>query len=157
MRVILTDEEMLECAKDGALRLINALSARRTGAHGFNRDHERWQIDIEGVATERAAAKALGLPYTATVGELDTDEGDIGPDLQVRGTKYGTGSLLVHDRDHDHHKFILVTGIYGNYDVRGWIFARDGKDKKLWKEYKGRGAYWVPQKLLHPLDTLELP
>lgn len=154
MRIALTDEEMEFCVMSGGRRTINALSRGRRGAHGFNRDFERWQIDIEGVMTEMAAAKALGLTYTPTVGRLDSDEGDVGPGLQVRGTKYATGSLLVHDSDHDDHRFILVTGIYGVYDIRGWIFARDGKDKKLWKEYKGRGAYWVPQAKLLPLAEL---
>lgn len=157
MEVALTDEEMEFCVLAGARRTINALANRRKGAHGFNRDFERWQIDIEGVMTEYAAAKALSLPYEPTVGRLDTDEGDIGTDLQVRGTKYGSGSLLVHKTDHDHHIFILVTGIYGNYHVRGWIRAAEGKLDALWKDYKGRGAFWVPQSALHPLSELEMP
>lgn len=155
-RIALTDEEMLSCVTAGASRTINALSRGRRGAHGFNRDFERWQIDIEGVMTEMAAAKALGLTYTPTVGRLDSDEGDIGPGLQVRGTKYATGSLLVHDSDHDSHRFILVTGIYGVYDIRGWIYASEGKKPELWKVYKKRGAFWVAQELLRPLNTLEL-
>lgn len=157
MRVALTDEELLRFGGAGLARCVNALSMRRNGAHGFNRNFERWQIDVEGVLTEAAAAKALGLEYEATVGELDSLTGDIGPGLQVRGTKYTTGSLLIHDSDQDDHIFILVTGSYGVYDVRGWIYARDGKDKSLWKEYKGRGAYWVPQERLAPMATLPFP
>jgi hypothetical protein len=157
VRIALTDEEMAMGAAAGCARLINALSKRRVGAHGFNRNYERWQIDVEGVLTEAAAAKALNLPYTPCVGELDTLLGDIGPNLQVRGTKYSSGSLLVHDKDQDDHIFILVTGIYGVYDIRGWIKAKDGKLKKLWKEYKNRGAYWVPQDRLKPMSELVLP
>lgn len=156
MRVALSDEQLLEWGSAGMSRTINALSMGRRGAHGFNRFSERWQIDVEGTLTEGAAALALGLPYEPCVGELDTVDGDIGPGLQVRGTKYAKGSLLVHDSDHDEHRFILVTGIYGVYDVRGWIYAKEGKQKKYWKVYKERGAYWVPQSALRPLDTLDV-
>lgn len=157
MRVALTTEEMVKYASAGVSRCANALEKRRVGAHGFDRNHERWQIDVEGVLTEAAAAKALNLPYEPVVGALDTMLGDIGPGLQVRGTKYSSGSLLIHAKDLDDHKFILVTGIYGIYDIRGWIHARDGKLDKLWKQYKGRGAYWVGQEWLRPIDELELP
>lgn len=157
MRIALTSEELLLFGSAGLNRAINAMEKRRAGAHGFDRFTERWQIDVEGVLTEAAAAKALGLPYEPCVGELDTLDGDIGPGLQVRGTKYSSGCLLVHDSDVDDHRFILVTGIYGVYDIRGWIFAKDGKKKSLWKVYKDRGAYWVPQDKLRPMDTLELP
>ncbi len=154
MRVALTTEELCTYGAQGVARCANAMEKRRQGAHGFDRNYERWQIDVEGVLCEAAAAKALSLPYEAVVGRLDTDEGDIGKGLQVRGTKYNTGSLLVHASDRDDDKFILVTGAYGVYDIRGWIHARDGKVDKLWKEHRGRGAYWVPQEFLKPIETI---
>lgn len=157
MRVALTTDEMILYGGAGIARCAHALEARRVGAHGFDRHDERWQIDVEGLLSEYAAAKGLGLPYEPTVGMLDTLLGDIGPGLQVRSTKYPKGSLLVHDKDDDDHAFILVTGRYGIYDIRGWIFAKEGKKKKYWKTYKERGAYWVPQEALRPLDTLKLP
>ncbi len=154
MRIALTDEEMEACCLAGCRRTINALSKRRIGAHGFDRNHERWQIDVEGVMTEKAAANALNLPYEPVVGRLDTSEGDIGPGLQVRGTKYHSGSLLVHNSDSDEDYFILVTGIYGVYDIRGWIQAKYAKQERLWKQYKGRGAFWVGQEYLQPMVKL---
>ena len=157
MRVAFTAEELIEYGTHGVARCAFALEKGRQGAHGFDRHDERWQIDVEGVLTEAAAAKALGLPYSPTVGELDTSVGDIGPTLQVRGTKYPKGSLLMHDKDVDDHSYILVTGRYGVYDVRGWIYGREGKHKPFWKDYKGRGAYWVPQEKLRPMDSLVLP
>lgn len=157
MRVALTTEELILYGTAGLSRCANALERRRVGAHGFNRDYERWQIDVEGVLTEYAAAKALGLSYEPVVGQLDTNDGDIAPGIQVRGTKYSSGSLLVHDSDPDDHAFILVTGIYGVYDIRGWIFGREGKEESRWKVYKRRGAYWNAQDVLRSIDTLELP
>lgn len=157
MRVAFTAEELVRYGTAGLARCANALEMRCQGAHGFDRYSERWQIDVEGVLTEAAAAKALGVPYEPCVGELDTLAGDIAPGIQVRGTRYPKGSLLIHDKDQDDHAFILVTGIYGVYDIRGWIWASEGKDKSRWKEYKGRFAYWNPQEVLRPIDTLVMP
>jgi hypothetical protein len=157
IRVTFTDEEMYKCVQWGGKRTISALNKGRKGAHGFNRDYERWSIDIEGVATELAAAKALGLPYEPVVGSLDTDLGDIAPGLQVRGTRYPQGSLLIHKSDHDEDRFILVTGVTGDYRVRGWIKAGDGKIDSLYREYKGRWAYWVGQNWLKPMSELVVP
>lgn len=157
MRVALTTDEMILYGSAGIARCANAMERQRKGAHGFNRDYERWQIDVEGLLAEAAAAKALSLPYSPVVGRLDTHEGDIGPGLQVRSTKYNTGSLLVHDRDPEDDIFILVTGVYGIYDIRGWIKAKHAKQPQLWKVYKGRGAFWVPQSMLQPMAKLVLP
>jgi hypothetical protein len=157
MRIAFTSEEMIRYGTLGLSRCAYALEDRRQGAHGFDRHDERWQIDVEGVLTEAAAAKALGLPYEPVVGELDTLWGDIAAGIQVRGTKYPKGSLLVHDKDPDDHAYVLVTGKYGVYDIRGWIFAREGKVKELWKEHKNRGAYWVPQDRLRPMESLVVP
>ena len=157
MRVALTTVEMIEYGSAGIARCANAIEKQRKGAHGFNRDYERWQIDVEGLLAEAAAAKALNLPYSPTVGRLDTQGGDIGRGLQIRSTKYSTGSLLVHDRDPEDDIFILVTGIYGIYDIRGWIKAIHAKQQDWWRVYKGRGAYWVGQEFLQPMDKLELP
>lgn len=153
MRIELTTEELVRYGAAGVARCANAMAKRRQGAHGFDRNDERWQIDVEGVLTEAAAAKALGVPYDPVVGSLDTDKGDIAPGIQVRGTKYPKGSLLVHDSDRDRDIFILVTGRYGVYDIRGWIRAEYGKLPNLWKTYKGRGAYWVGQEFLAPFDA----
>ena len=144
---------MIRYGSAGIARCAGAMSKRRQGAHGFDRNDERWQIDVEGVLCEAAAAKALGVPYEPVVGMLDTDLGDVAPGVQVRGTKYPQGSLLVHDSDRDRDKFILVTGKYGIYDMRGWIHAEHGKLPHLWKVYKGRGAYWVGQQFLKPFDA----
>ena len=153
----MTTEQLVTLGSAGLARCANALEMRRVGAHGFDRHNERWQIDVEGVLTEGAAALALGVPYEPAVGELDTLWGDIAAGIQVRGTRYPKGSLLIHDRDMDDHAYILVTGIYGVYDIRGWIWGKEGKKKKYWKVYKERGAYWVPQEALRPIDSLVLP
>ena len=147
MIVEFTPDELRMWAHRGVDRRCSAIEAGRKGAHGFNRD-DFWQIDIEGLLAEAAVAKAVGVYYAPITGALDTTLGDILPGVQIRSTKYDSGSLLVHDSDHDDHRFILVTGASGKYRIAGWCYGREGKDKKFWKTYKGRSCYWVPQNAL---------
>lgn len=144
MRVTLTEQELRIAATAGIERRLSAMQNQRQGAHGFNRD-DFWQLDIEGLCAEWAVAKALGVYYVPVVGELDTELGDVLPNVQVRSTKYETGHLLVHKTDPDDHRFVLVTGGCGNYVIPGWIYGRDAKREEWWKTHKGRSAYWVPQ------------
>lgn len=147
MIVEFTPDELRMWAHRGVDRRCSAIESGRKGAHGFNRD-DFWQIDIEGLLAEAAVAKALGCYYAPVTGSLDTTLGDILPGVQIRSTKYDSGSLLVHDSDHDDHRFILVVGASGKYRIAGWLRGEDGKKKKFWKTYKGRGCYWVPQTAL---------
>ena len=160
MRIELTEKELVKIGTYGLQRCAMSLSVGRRGAHGFDRNHERWQIDVEGVLTEYAAAKALGVSYHPVTDRSDTELGDIAPGLQVRGTKYPNGNLIMHKTDVDEHVFILVTGVYGRYDVRGWIQAKEGKKQKYWRGNPANTrppCFWVPQDALKPIDTLRWP
>ena len=72
MKVALTTDEIIKYGSLGVRRCANALDVGRTGAHGFNREDDRWNIDVEGVLCEYAAAKALGIDYDPIVDGLDT-------------------------------------------------------------------------------------
>lgn len=157
MKVELTSDEMRLAAVAGVNRRINAMERRRRGAHGFDRDHEAWQIDVEGCLAEAAVAKALGLGFDPVVGRLDTAEGDVAAGVQVRSTRYGydrdnVGCLLMHDSDADSDAFVLVCGSYGRYRLAGWIRGGDGKQPAFHRNHKGRWAYWVEQRFLRPFD-----
>lgn len=151
MRIEFTHDEIRRWAYAGVDRRVSAMAAGRKGAHGFNRD-DFWQLDLEGLLAEAAVAKALGVYFSPVTGQLDTTLGDVLPGLQVRSTKYKSGSLLVHERDPDDDRFLLVVGAQGVYDIPGWIHGRDGKKPEFWKVYKDRGAFWVPQAALQPFD-----
>jgi hypothetical protein len=157
MKVDLTPEEMRRWAYAGVDRRISAMAMGRKGAHGFDREFEAWQIDIEGLLAEAAVAKALNLWFSPITGELDTHLGDVAPGIQVRSTRHGydktnIGNLLIHDSDKDDDRFILVVGSYGKYRIAGWIHGRDGKQEKWKRQHKGRWAYWVQQENLKPFE-----
>lgn len=152
MIVTFTPDEMRRWAYAGVDRRVSAIEKGRRGAHGFNRD-DFWQLDVEGMLAEAAVARALGVFFSPVTGHLDTALGDVIPGVQVRSTKYKSGSLLVHDSDADDDRFLLVTGSSGTYHLAGWIMGSKGKLKKFIKEYKGRSAYWVPQSALTPFSV----
>jgi hypothetical protein len=154
MDVTFDFDEIRRWAYAGVDRRVSALQKGRKGAHGFNRS-DFWQLDVEGLLAEAAVAKALGLYYAPVTGELDTLLGDVMQGVQVRSTKYLSGSLLVHKTDADDDKFLLVVGASGKYRIAGWIFGRDGKKREFSKTYKGRTAFWVPQEALVPFRREE--
>ena len=152
MRIEFSADEIRRWAYAGVDRRVSAMQKNRRGAHGFNRN-DFWQLDLEGLLAEAAVAKALNVYYAPVTGALDTEMGDVLPGVQVRSTKYLSGSLLVHNSDADDHRFLLVTGASGAYDIRGWILGKDGKKPSYTKTYKGRTAYWVPQSALTPFRS----
>jgi hypothetical protein len=151
VRIEFTPDEMRRWAYAGVDRRISAMQKGRKGAHGFNRD-DFWQLDLEGLLAEAAVAKGLGVYFAPVTGQLDTGLGDVLPGIQVRSTKYPSGSLLVHKTDADDDRFLLVTGSQGAYDIRGWCYGSEGKKAEFWKVYKTRGAFWVPQDALRPFE-----
>jgi hypothetical protein len=140
-------------AMSGVERRLSAMAKQRKGAHGFDRD-DFWGIDIEGLAAEWAVAKALGLYYEPVVGHLDTELGDVAPGVQVRSSKHAGAHLLIHKSDSDTDRFILVTGLCGDYTIRGWEYGGDAKEDKFWRSHQGRSAFWVPQSALRPFEPL---
>jgi hypothetical protein len=72
---------------------------------------------------------------------------------QVRSTRLDGGSLILHKTDKNEAIFVLVTGEAPEFKVRGWMRAVDGKQEKWWRDTK-RPAYFVPQSVLEPMETL---
>jgi hypothetical protein len=157
MKVTLTWTEMMVAAQVGTYRNIGALKK------GYTRKNDQpanmlWQQNIEGAMAECAIAKALGVYWTGVE--------SFGPDTlggDVRYTEYGNGRLIVQQDDDDNAQFWLVTGINGEYFVRGWMTGADAKQEKYWDDPQGRKdpnksrpAYFVPQGELNPVETFAL-
>lgn len=139
----LTTDEITQAALVGVLRQVFNVEKKKKHLHNIDANAKGWQMHIEGALGECALAKYLGV-YWAGVGERGPDVGDV----DVRTTKYRSGTLILHDDDNDNRKFYLATGENGKYTIRGWIMARDGKKTKFWR-HKGErvreAAYFVPQ------------
>jgi hypothetical protein len=64
--------------------------------------------------------------------------------------------LVLNNNDDDSKKYILVCVNNGVGKIRGWLYAREGKQRKYWRDMSGRGpAYYIPQSDLRPISTLK--
>jgi hypothetical protein len=155
MKVQLTSAEIFHAAGVGLMRQAQNIQKGRQPAYGSGSKND-WQIHIEGALGEFAVAKAFRIFWSGNVGQLSLP--DVGC-FQVRTTpSHEFGDLILHPSDADDATFILVTGCNGYYVLRGWLRAVEGKKQCYWKDpsKKKRHAFFVPQKVLHPLDTLQM-
>lgn len=100
--------------------------------------------EITSIAAEIVVSRLIGHDWQDTP-EPDHD-GDCGPGVQCRWTKYPNGCLIVHPGDEDDHIFYLVTGDFPRLTIRGWLYGYEAKQDEHWGELQpGRPAFNVPQ------------
>jgi hypothetical protein len=153
MTVTLTWHELFLATLVGVKRQIEALRKGKTNSHGFDGE-EGWTVHIEGAAGEMAAAKAMGMYWSAPVNTFKGG-GDVGK-LQIRTRSNPNYDLIVREGDRDQDIFVLVTGRAPRFDVIGWIRGGDAKRAEWSKTHGGRPpAYFVPQDALWGIVELE--
>ena len=137
----------------GAWRQVSALEL--PDRHGYE-GKAPWDIHINGVLGEMAAAKALGVYYSFTINTFK-DGGDISSDLQVRTRSRHDWDLIVRHDDRDEDRFILVTGTAPKYAVHGWLYGHEAKQSQWLQAHGGReAAYFVPQSALRDLGEVSV-
>ena len=121
-------------------------------------DPDGERLQALGSVAERAAAKALGLEWTAWYDTFKRP--DLHHNIEVRMMGVNRYGLRVYDRDHDSKR---VVGIViergreaGPYRIPGWINAVHGKRPEYLMDPLGRGqpVFAVPQYRLHHLSVL---
>lgn len=152
IKVMLTPSEIMSGAIVGVMRQVQNINKGRVPAHGSGNEND-WQLHIEGALGEMAVAKALGIYWSGSLGNLSHP--DVGL-LQVRTRSKHGWSLILHKEDNDDDIFVLAAGVNGSYTLDGWIYARDGKVEKNWKDLskKNRWAYFVDKKELNDISEL---
>ena len=116
----LTLPEVVVAAIVGVMRRVQDLRAQRHDRYGLESKHNAWQIDIEGACAEKAVAKWLGVYWAGALGDLRAD--DVGQ-LQVRSSSHADARLIVHPKDPDGRRFVLVIGSAPWYRLTGWMLA----------------------------------
>lgn len=149
MVVTLAPREYLAVANVGFLENATAIMKRVPNAHGLADDG--YSEKIAGAVAEYVVSKALGANWqpVKAIGARDVGA------FEVRSTGRADGRLILHERDPDDVPFVLVTGSYPRFTVRGWILGGDGKQPQYWGEWSKRPAYFVPQAALQPIETLQ--
>ena len=149
--VTLDNSEYLHALIAGSLRRASARARGRQNYYGAqSADAEK--LDIVGSVGECVVAKHLNK-FWAGAGAFRGGDVD---GYQVRTTTHDAGHLVLNSNDDDGKKYILVCVNNGVGKIRGWMYAREGKQRKYWRDMSGRGpAYYVPQSDLRPIATLQ--
>lgn len=111
-----------------------------------------------GVASEAAAAKALGIFYNGNLLK-PLEKGDLAPNIEVRATKHRNGYLTLRKGDLDTSKFILViaNNDLTEFKIAGWTLGIFGK-KESYHRLQGSTmeTFNVPQSKLQPIEELKI-
>jgi len=141
----------------GIIRHLQFIARNAKCQHG-QKDPTTWQMQIEGCLSEYALSQYLGIHWEGA-GEIGGT--DVGKDEEVRVTPISNGHLILHPSDKDDKRFWLLTGKNGVYQVRGYLYGRDGKKPEFWKTIhekdddgviRDRSCYWIPQSFLFQKD-----
>jgi len=135
---------------------------RKNSKHKNNRQDETTIENVIGeIGSEIACGLVLGIEWVDS--PFPDPEGDLGPGIQVRLTKYPQGKLILNpkpfglsddDRDDPDHRFYLVTGKFPRYKVHGSMMCWQAIDQHgISSELQaGRLCLHVKQHLLDPID-----
>jgi hypothetical protein len=148
--VRLTAAELMLAGQVGVMRHVTALRDGRNQVHGKVTDP--WGSNIVGAIAEMGAAKHFGVFWSGTVGQVD--QPDVGK-VQVRATELKNGRLILHPDDKDSEVFILAIVDGHHVVLKGWVFAREGKQQFFWEDPAGnRPAFFIPAANLKPMSEL---
>lgn len=148
--VKLSNSEMLWAVTEGSLRVLRKL--QRGDKDKAGADLPRWQTDIEAAAAEIAVASLLDrFPCGLAASHVP----DVSGDLQVRHTEQATGCLIIRPGDDPAHRYVLVRGHYGVYEVVGWQYGHVSRQDR-WLRGPGErpDAWFVPEDGLQPMEEL---
>lgn len=151
-QVTLTQYDLTCGAMVGVLRTIYAIFKGLNHAYGAD-PRDTWKMAIEGALGELAVARYYGIPWRPKIGQ--PTPGDVGG-YEVRTVSIMNHRLILHPEDPDEAPAIHVVGLLGNYRLVGWVYCKQGKNDDYWEDPQGteRWAYFVPNKILQPMQTL---
>lgn len=152
---MLTKEQAEEAYNIGLARY--EYHAKRGTPHKYKlaRSPDNAVQDAMGAVAEATVAAFLGMGWVRNVKGADKGA-DVGGCVGVRWTKLRYGSLVLHHMDRDDYPFVLVTGETHTEPMRmaGWLYARAGKNPRYWRTDVRDPAFFVPQRVLQPMNTL---
>ena len=157
MIVNLTPAEMQVAYMVAAQRQIMNVKVGAKDTYGAAQFHNAIALNMTGCAAEMAVAKGLNLFWSGSVGNYNAS--DVGGMVEVRSIVRPTDSLIIHDEDKDGLPYVLCHSIPNTFtfDLKGWIWGKQGKDRKFWRDPQGtnRHAYFVPQDELFRCEELK--
>lgn len=118
--VTLSADEMRQAAAGGVERRLDGLIRGRRSTHPETPDHKQawWQSHIVGAIGEFAVAKAFGVAWKPTIGQVD--QKDV-LDFEVRTTELPTPLLRYRGHNNPASKYILCSYRGNQVLIQGWL------------------------------------
>ncbi len=136
------------------------LSQRQAGRQDGLVKGDSLERDIQGAEAELAVSRALQLPWEGKFLPINVWDkwkhlgNDVGR-LEVRSTNLPTGRLILHHGDKDKVPYLLVISSERPiFNIVGWMFGEDGKQKKYWCKHVPRPCFLIPQNHLRNMEEL---
>lgn len=107
----------------------------------------------ESIVAEILVARYLGYVDFDPRSSRFKQTADVGSNIEVRWTRYDTGSLIVYENDRVTDVAVLVTGRSPNYNLAGWIPVAIAKKPRY--RSSSQPTWWVTQQNLQPIETLK--
>lgn len=107
----------------------------------------------ESIVAEILVARYLGYIDFDPRASRFKQTADVGSNIEVRWTRYDTGSLIVYENDRVTDVAVLVTGRSPNYNLAGWIPVAIAKKPRY--RSSSQPTWWVTQQNLQPIETLK--
>lgn len=118
--VTLTESEMREAACGGIERRLDAMRRGRRSTHPETPDHQQawWQSHVVGAFGEYAVAKAFGVTWNPTIGQVD--QRDV-LEYEVRTTELPNPLLRYRGHNDPRAKYILCSYRGNQVLIHGWL------------------------------------
>jgi len=154
LKIQLTSAEEMISAQVGLLRAEHCKKnnmkntfERKVGQNYFN----DILMHTNGIAAEFAIAKALGITdFKPTINTFKS-RADILKDIEVKSTGWHGGHLIIHPKDRDTDKAVLVVGQSPDLFVAGWMPVVVAK-RPRYRNNKTE-SWWVSQINLQPIES----
>ena len=146
-----------ECFTGGSVALNRKLESRfknlKNSTFGKH-SRDEWKNDIEGALCEMAFCKAFGMYWDGSVNTFKNPDVP-GTPIQIRGTEYPNGNLIIRENDPDDDLYILVVGSSPNYKIIGGIYGHQGKVDEFINNPNNQGSCWmIPQTRVFPIENI---
>tara|TARA_R100000963_G_scaffold34969_1_gene30522 strand:- start:592 stop:1104 length:513 start_codon:yes stop_codon:yes gene_type:complete len=158
MNIILTEKQISYATEMGKKRHKYDSTIGARGAYNISKKmNSTATLDIQGCVAEYAVSLLLNKEWIGFSENFQNIESDVGNNLQIRSTYLPHGNLILHQKDADNQKFVLVKlHNLPNVDVVGWVMGKDAKQEQFWTEpVKNRPCYMYPSQLLQDMDDIE--
>lgn len=154
MRIQISHEQEWDAARV-ALERVAEIDGKPDHSSRYNKNlnfHDYILETAESIGAEYAVAQYFGIQDFSASESRFKRTADVGSIIEVKWTKYDSGSLIIYDTDRTTDIAILVTGKSPNYVLKGWIPIAIAKNQK-WRR-RDQPTYWLEQYHLHPIENL---